>query len=54
MDAEHRRWLENLIAACERVAAAQVADPDDPRLRNVLNDVDALRVRLLQELCAAQ
>jgi len=52
IDADGVQWLENLIAACDRVAAS-VPDPGGPYLATLLADVDALRVRLAQELRGA-
>jgi hypothetical protein len=53
MEAERRRWLERVIGACERVAA-EVPDPNDPYLRTLLEDVEALRSRLVDELRAGE
>jgi hypothetical protein len=49
IDADRQQWLEDLIQACERVAA-NVPDPADPYLATLLRDVEALRVRLAEEL----
>jgi hypothetical protein len=51
IDADRQRWLENLIAACKRVAA-NVPDSTDPYLGTLLTDVEALRLRLAAELDA--
>ena len=53
MEEERRAWLDRVIAACERVAA-EVPDPNDPYLRTLLADVEALRSRLLEELRAGE
>lgn len=53
MEAEHRRWVENLVAACERVLTDRPGDASDPYLRPLLADVEELRDRLATELRAA-
>ena len=53
MEEERRAWLDRVIAACERVAA-EVPDPNDPYLRTLLADVEALRSRLVEELQAGE
>jgi hypothetical protein len=47
--ADRRAWLERLRAACERVPD-NVPDPGDPYLRTLLEDVEALRARIVAEL----
>jgi len=49
MDLSRREWLERLIACCDRVSAADAADPGDPYLRPLLADVEAFRRRLVAE-----
>jgi len=53
MEGKRRHWLERVIAACERVAA-EAPDPNDPYLRTLLEDVEALRSRLVEELRAGE
>ena len=49
-EVDSRSWLERLIAACDRVLAEDVRDPQDPYLRTVLDDTAALRAHLQVEL----
>jgi hypothetical protein len=49
IDADRQAWLERLLSACERVADS-APDPNDPYLRMLLEDVEALRSRLTAEL----
>lgn len=50
IDPLRRKWLDRLIACCERISAADRPDPGDPYLRTLMADVDALRGRLAAEL----
>jgi len=50
VDADRQRWLKRVVAACNRVLAADVPDARDPYLRTLLADVETLRTRLQLEL----
>jgi hypothetical protein len=51
MEADRRRWLETLAAACERVLANEDgADTTDPHLAALRDDVGSLLSRLRTEL----
>jgi hypothetical protein len=51
MEADRRRWLETLAAACEHVLANEAgADPSDSHLAALHDDVAGLLGRLRAEL----
>jgi ElaB/YqjD/DUF883 family membrane-anchored ribosome-binding protein len=52
VDGEHRRWLEQLVAACERVLERRDGDRTDKQYAELRADVAELLTRLRAELRA--
>ena len=49
VDAERRRWLESIAAACERILADEDVDTTDAGYTAVMEDVAALLERVTAE-----